>query len=277
MTEPGYVAPASPGWWVRTQRIGVADTGYEWQTSVAGETPVLKQFRTLMIANPRTGPQALRNRFRQKPRSRTKSSPTVSFTAVGSGTKNGSSSNIYSGASVTHTGNAGDTPILFVSVMNTAAQTFTMTATYNGVAMTQINTPVLSYFSSGRAGLVAFGLIGGCTGSSATVSFTVSPNVGSLICNCVSYTLSSWGTPVTATATSGTPSVTASSNYIVAGAIDIVSASSVANFSQTSRYSENVSVNNAHALNMGDGTGGSVSFTSTTSGNWGALAIPLNA
>jgi hypothetical protein len=36
MTEPGFVAPAAPGWWVRTNRVGITTTEYGWQISAAG-------------------------------------------------------------------------------------------------------------------------------------------------------------------------------------------------------------------------------------------------
>jgi hypothetical protein len=36
VTEPGYVAPAAPGWWVRTNRVGTTKTGYNWDTKVVG-------------------------------------------------------------------------------------------------------------------------------------------------------------------------------------------------------------------------------------------------
>jgi hypothetical protein len=41
MTQPGYVAPAAPGWWVRTNRIGIAKPGYDWAvTATATKHPV---------------------------------------------------------------------------------------------------------------------------------------------------------------------------------------------------------------------------------------------
>jgi len=33
MTQPGYVAPASPGWWVRTNRVGIAASSYHLVTT----------------------------------------------------------------------------------------------------------------------------------------------------------------------------------------------------------------------------------------------------
>lgn len=36
MTEPGYVAPPSPGWWVRTNRVGINSTGYNWAVTATG-------------------------------------------------------------------------------------------------------------------------------------------------------------------------------------------------------------------------------------------------
>ena len=36
MTEPGYVMPASPGWWVRSNRVGQTSFGYTWGVTAAG-------------------------------------------------------------------------------------------------------------------------------------------------------------------------------------------------------------------------------------------------
>lgn len=36
MTEPGYVAPPAPGWWVRTNRVGTTTAGHEWDFAVVG-------------------------------------------------------------------------------------------------------------------------------------------------------------------------------------------------------------------------------------------------
>lgn len=36
MTQPGYVAPTSPGWWVRSHRVGTAESEYDWGSTVTG-------------------------------------------------------------------------------------------------------------------------------------------------------------------------------------------------------------------------------------------------
>lgn len=36
MTEPGYVAPPTPGWWVRRGRVGTIASGHEWDVSAVG-------------------------------------------------------------------------------------------------------------------------------------------------------------------------------------------------------------------------------------------------
>lgn len=36
MTQPGFVAPTTPGWWVRTNRIGTNKTGYNWDITAVG-------------------------------------------------------------------------------------------------------------------------------------------------------------------------------------------------------------------------------------------------
>ena len=36
MTQPGHVAPATPGWWVRTNRVGTNKTGTNWAISATG-------------------------------------------------------------------------------------------------------------------------------------------------------------------------------------------------------------------------------------------------
>lgn len=36
MTEPGYVAPAAPGWWVRTNRVGTNVNGINWDVAAVG-------------------------------------------------------------------------------------------------------------------------------------------------------------------------------------------------------------------------------------------------
>jgi hypothetical protein len=39
MTEPGFVAPTTPGWWVRTNRIGTGKTGINVATTAVGGRP----------------------------------------------------------------------------------------------------------------------------------------------------------------------------------------------------------------------------------------------
>ena len=67
MTEPGYVPPPQPGWWARKDRVGIAQTVTDFETSAAGYRPKHFFKRSQQMPNGKVGPMALRNKFRRRP------------------------------------------------------------------------------------------------------------------------------------------------------------------------------------------------------------------
>jgi len=129
VTQPGYVSPPSPGWWVRTDRVGTSETGFDWETSMAGYPPKQEYWRSLRIANPKVGPQAMRNKFRRKPRAVPLGRPlnsAVGTIVTGQGTRTGN-----------FTAPLGADVFLAVNSQYDGTA-ITLSATYNGNAMTSV-------------------------------------------------------------------------------------------------------------------------------------------
>jgi hypothetical protein len=162
MTQPGFVAPTTPGWWVRTNRIGTNKTGYNWDITAIGHRDSLGTAEG--DYGWAAGSAVGIGRF-------------VTFDAVGAGGHGGTS------ITFTHTATAGAYVILTVA----GDRSDTPTATYGGVAMTvlaSIGNNNNDAFPNGRT--VQFGFAS-APGGSKTVDVE-SPGGAWLIANTVSYT-----------------------------------------------------------------------------------------
>lgn len=197
-----------------------------------------------------------------------------------------------SGATFSHTGTSGATPVVAVSVAsaNTPFTSSTLSVTYNGTAMTQIG--YMPAYSTYDIGVALFGLIGACTGSSVNVVISNSPNTTGIMAQCTSYkNVTSFSTPNTLgyQTTSGTLSLTVPSTTVgqrVVGAFH-THAGAAKGWSQLSgvmRYNDNT--NRVSAAQYGQMIYGDMPATasntiistySTTSYGWGGIATALTA
>lgn len=281
MTQPGSVQSPSPGWWVRTDLVGVADTECEWATHSVGESPIFRFYRRPMIPNPNVGPMALRKNFRRKPQSQTRRISPV-FDATANGTQAVVANNGTS--SWTHT--AGSTANAVIVVMSgfCTNNTVTTTATYGGVAMTQL-AAVTNYGFDGTAyeSLWVFGLLNPATGAqTAAVTFNSSSASYQTTPTSFSYSgVGGFGTVATGTGVSSSPSFAVPS--ISGELVFHTFAGYIYNFSaytQTQRANRNYSASNGLAVIAGDGPGAypSVTFGATIASGAtaiGSVGVPL--
>ncbi len=161
MTEPGYVPPPQPGWWVRKDRVGTAQTVTDYETSVDGYKPTHYWKRKQQVPNGGVGPMALRNKFRRRPtRNPAKIDQllTPRFYSAGAGGRGLATSWSWS-----HTIDTGTTAV--VLYMNVSAGGFggatapTYTATFGGVAMSNLGSVYGFYDGTTYTWLLAFGLL----------------------------------------------------------------------------------------------------------------------
>lgn len=275
MTEPGYIAPPPPGWWVRKDRIGTAEVEYAWDTHAVGLKPSIDYRPALRIANPNVGPQAMRNKFRRKPRAQTRQFA-VGFDAVGATSAPG----LAGSGSETHVLGASASALLaFFHIEVASASRPTITVTAGGVSMTEIGT-VGSYYNTGGYYhyLVAYGLLAPPTGSQS-IAWTSSVS-GYATLNSLSYTnVSSFGTAVTDSSNAnGNATVTVPSGNaaMVAAAFASYGTTTFSGFNKTQRYNVSYSAGVRLATVAGDADGASsvtVSATGTTT--WAGIGIPL--
>lgn len=183
MTEPGYVAPAKPGWWVRTDRVGVGATDVEWVTSAAGEKPFIAYGHPTRIANPNVGPMALRNKWRPRPKSRTRRL-IPGFDSVSAQVPGLSTSWSYS-----HTATAG----AYVALCLVADRAVTLSnVQYDGAAMTLLGSQNLN--NNGPSGALYMYGIANVPSGSKTVSGTITSSFFTV--NTIGFVnISSVGTP----------------------------------------------------------------------------------
>ena len=201
------------------------------------------------------------------------------YDALGDGYYNASTN---TGGSFSHTGTSGATPILAVAVgVSTGDSVYS--ATYNGVAMTELGRSWAT--STGGTGVILYGLVGACTGSACTVSFTSSKTIDQAITmNCASYTgVAAFGKPVAAAggATAPTSSITTiEAGGLAVNGMQVQRSTAITGYNQTSRYSD--ARGTYQALQFGEcavqnTTGATVTFSATTGNNWAEFTVPLLA
>lgn len=164
MTQPGFVHPPAPGWWVRTNHIGVAETSHQWSVSARGANhPVSTGAGMYRWAGTSIGLM-----------------PVPVFSSVGvpfNGTAN-PLSNSYSAVS------GADVLVATVCQFDGAAPT--VTATYGGSSMTQVGTVNLNN-NSLKGKLVVFRAAGAGNASTQTISITSGGGFYQMAC-AISYT-----------------------------------------------------------------------------------------
>lgn len=181
MTEPGYVPPPQPGWWVRKDRVGTAQTVTDYETSVSGYKPTHYWQRRQQISSPSVGPQALRNKFRRKPKTR----PQIIMPEFDrAGTLNSTSP--ATSWTWSHTLGPAASAILVVGVFDSNVAVNPMgAATCGGVAMDLLG-HYYGFLDSGYAvGVFIYGLLNPPTG---TQTIVVNGSTGLHWMNSYSYT-----------------------------------------------------------------------------------------
>lgn len=277
MTEPGYIAPAAPGWWVRKDRIGTTETEYTWDTTAVGLKPGIDYYRPPRIANPNVGPMAMRNKFRRKPLSRTNKF-VPSFDSVGAGARTSATSWSWS-----HTIGAQANCVIVVCNFYAASMTTpVVTGTVGSGNLTQL-TSLFALTSGGfNSYIVYLTLLNPPTGTQ-TVTITAAGVSSFTAANSISYcNVGSFGTVATNTGTGTAKSLTvpasssapASQQLIIGGFTGYTT--DMTGFSQSERW--NSPYNPPLALVAGDAPGAtSVNFAATTAGadQWGGAGFPL--
>lgn len=285
MTEPGYVPPPQPGWWVRKDRIGTAQTVTDFETSTVGYKPTHYWQRKNQLPHGKVGPMALRNKFRWRPtRNPAIVFPTTLpiFSSIGAGAQALSTS-----LSFTHNIDATVKAVILYAIIsngtNSSAVPPAHTATFGGVSMSQLGAIYAYYDGTNFTWLVAYGLLNPPQGANTVTLAGVNTYI---TMNSVAYRyVSGWG-PVTALPHGswlGNPAVTNPS--ITAGSPDsnkLVSAA-IGGYSQTlsavmprERYIKNWVSGAGVSMAIGDtdGPSGTVSLTAASQSTV-ALAVEL--
>lgn len=206
------------------------------------------------------------------------------YDATGGGYTTTTSTTTVSG-SWSHNAAAGAAVVVAVGVYCAGhASTFTISATYNGVAMTPLGAV------DGNAsitGWVAMFSILNVVAGSKTVAISISggSTVFAVAANSVSYTgVGSFGTPITNVASSTAESsgaITSNTGQVIAQAFAANSTSTItpSSYSATSRYSATPN-DSGHLVNLtlGDAPGQSsltITQTLNNSDRWSSIAVPV--
>lgn len=251
MTQPGAILYPQPGWWVRSNRVGVnTGLGYGWAVNAVGAThPQGSDTGTLSWACNAVGAHP----------------PNPSFDTIGGAT-------VGTGATQTlsHTAAAGAD--VFALVTTLVSETVS-SATYNSVAMTVVGSiPLNNATTNGTLTLLRRAASG--TGSAATVSVTKSGSAHGATANSISYAnVHTVSTLITnfGTGTSATIADTCTSGQII-----------LAGMGSNTPITGTVGTQRWHNTGTGVATGllleSAVSATlagTLTSSFWGALAVVL--
>lgn len=257
MTEPGFVAPASPGWWVRTNRVGTNANTYGFDFTATGGRPSIG-IGAMSYGWALTGAGYV----------------PIAFDAVGPG---------GTPLSWSHTGSsAARLAVVMVTaaVSSTTLAGSTRTATYNGSAMTSL--AVVQYYDDTvtRAWIEIFGILAPASGTK-TAAWSCSPAASTFVGNTTSYTgVSSFsaGSTNTATGTSMSHSVASAAGRRIVQGFAASGTPALSAYNQTQRYLRSPGDSAGNAMAIGDAAGASsVNFTGTlsTSVQWGSAAVSL--
>lgn len=256
MTEPGYVHPPAPGWWVRTDHIGVTDTNHEWAVSASGVIhPVGLVVGSYSWAGASTGLSS------------------VIYGSTGAGVSN----TFASPVTFSHVGVNGDVVVLNIIVDRYSVAV----ATYDGVAMKFLGRSMYNPGFGGASFFLAKFSIPITAGNAGTKTISITnPGGGWLAANSVSYQrVLSVGIPnfVAGTGTTMTQAVTCPNGSIVEQAFGVAGANASPTITHSGGTSRYLFTTNDASLGIRD-TNSSLSFTGTISASkaWGGGATVLN-
>ena len=282
MTEPGYVHPAAPGWWERSQHIGTAESVVDVQSSASGvKVPVFYR-KSMKPANPKVGSMAQRMRARPGRVAGIWGGRPPSVEGVGTGSKGAQSISWTDTVPTTAT-----YAVIWVSNMSTLTNP-SITATIGGVSCTQVSGSPYYFTFDGSYyyHIHCFVLANPPTGAGKTVAVAKSAEGGNVNADAIYLSnVSSYGTLVTTSGLAGTnASLTVTNSdsrklYTQAFSYRATGSNTFSAYNQNQRYLA-TAASYTEPLLIGDAVGnnGSLSFTATrseTSYDWGGAALPL--
>lgn len=269
MTQPGSILYPQPGWWVRSNRVGVnTNLGFGWASNAVG------------LMNP-TG-QSTGGYGWSGVAHGIKTPP--SFQAVGPASASGTSPVTFTDTAPTGT----TCTLIWVSNASSSA-TPTISASFGSTSATLVGTIQVAAPSSHvfiTCYQVLWVPLGGSPSGSKTVTFTGSGSAANVVNTAHYKGVSSVGTPVLIGAQTGQCSMAASStnaNYLYANAFTYAinaTGNTFSAYGQSQRYLIAGTASTNHALVFGDapGNGGTLTCTATrsnTTNTWGGMIVPL--
>lgn len=197
------------------------------------------------------------------------------FASTGAGGNTGAAASLTESNTLT----AGATALAWLLFANNVSDSVITSATYGGVAMTQLGSPLLCATNGGyQYWLTAF-ILANILGGSRNLVIT--PHATSFMkSNLVAYAnVQSWAAPVTTTGagTSMSHTVSSAAKRVVAQCFWPPLAASIASYNQNSRWN-NASGAWGTPVQVGDAAGAaSVAFAATASVGvgWGSMAVEL--
>lgn len=291
MTEPGFVAPSPTGWWARKDRIGINENETDWVTSTTGVKPNIDYRPTMRIANPRVGPQAMRNKFRRNPRviRFIPGGSTPAFDAIGAGAAASGTSWSWS-----HTIGSAAKAIIVVGTEKSSAAWMGVTGTVGGVAMDILGHQY--HYSDGTYyGTWVLGLLNPPTGAQTVA---ISSTTSSQSCmNSISYTNTSafdeciyqgnggvdgngstWSAPGGGNTGTMTASATKPNQIFVGGFNALNSTTAWSGVAPTQRFKYDYSSSVNMPFIVGEApNGNTLTATNASSINYGSLGAQLSS
>lgn len=293
MTAPGTPVIPQPGWWVRTDHVGVNTTaGFGWAvTLIGGPGPALIVTPTISASLHKTA--VGRVAATTAPSMSATGVIKTGFDAVGTFAYVDNQTGISQTTSGSHTASGGihNVVIAFVNTtVKNGTQSANVSVTYGGTTMTAVPGGSINYRADNGhyEDVFAFYLFNPPSGAkTVTYSFGLDSTLDQLFatCNTVSYKgVSSLGTPASSSnpssASASLSSVTCPANGMVTAMVGtaLATGAAISAFNQTQRFNQGTAGQGTYAL-IGDAGGASTeSFTATLNSatHWGALAVPLS-
>lgn len=283
MTEPGYVHPAAPGWWERTNSIGTAENEVTVQSSASGVRAPMYYRKKMRPASPRVGPMALRYSKKSWRVSGVWGGRPPNVEGVGTGNK-GAQSISWSDTVPA----AANFAVIWASNMSTLTNPSITAVSIGGSSCTQVSGSPYYYTFDGTYyyHIHCFILANPPTGASKTVTVTKSAEGGNLSASAIYLSnVSSYGSLTTTSGVSPTnasltvPGTDGRRLYTQAFSYRATGSNTFSAYNQTQRYLA-TAASFTEPLLIGDasGNGGDLTFTATrseTTYSWGGAALPL--
>lgn len=269
MTQPGYIAPPSPGWWERTDRIGTTETDISVETSAAGARVPVDFVRPQRNVNGRTGPMVVRRMFKNRPGPQ-KARITPQFDAVG--TEKHGTLTVNGTYTLAHTlGDSANCLIVVANIWTTSYINARLTATVGSQNFTLYNY-TMNFNNDGTYGGCAYllTLLNPPTGAQ-TISVTQTSGAGTCFVSSNSFSYS--GVKSLGTVTKGNTAATTSPSLAITTATpgDLIFGfmsdftQNYSSFNRTSRWTRNYTASTGESMIAGDGaaTGASTTFSAS--------------